>query len=120
MARKKKPQEPRPNDNWEVTTEMQINGRNVVPGTELKISGETGRFRFVKYVKTEKGVEWLDVIGGKKGYEAYRSFSLDRVKTVHYKNKSESALAAHHKEKMKILREQKAAENPPPVEEDSE
>jgi hypothetical protein len=54
MAKKKKSvaSGPRPNDNWVVETEIQINGRNVVPGTELKIEGERGRFRFMRYVIT--------------------------------------------------------------------
>jgi hypothetical protein len=104
MAKKKKgdiPESPKPNDAWEIITEMQINGRNVVKGTELKIEGERGRFRFIKYVKTEKGVEWIDVYGGPKKLECWRSFALDRVKTVHYKNKTDVHLAAEYKKKMK-------------------
>lgn len=119
MARKKKivDEGPRPCDSWEILTEMQINGRNVSKGTELKISGERGRFRFIKYVKTEKGIEWIDVIGGPKGCEVWRSFYLDRVKTVHYKNKSDAALAAQHKEKMKAIRAENEA-NQASLEED--
>ncbi len=114
MARKKKetgPVAPKPCDSWEILTEMQINGRNVSKGTELKISGERGRFRFLKFVKTEKGVEWVDVYGGPKGAEAIRSFRLDRIKTVHYKNKTDFHLAAEHKEKMKAKRAEAAEAN---------
>lgn len=112
MGRKKKsdtPESPapyRPIDDWEIITEMQINGRNVTPGTELKISGERGRFRFVKFVRTNKGKEWVDVIG-KLGF---RSFALDRVKTVHYKNKTDENLAVEYKEKKRIIKEEKLLE----------
>jgi hypothetical protein len=111
MARKKKivDEGPRPCDSWEIQTEIQINGRNVTRGTELKIAGERGRFRFIKYVKTEKGVEWVDVIGGPKGAECWRSFRPEQVKTVHYKNKTDAAMAAQHKEKLKALREEREA-----------
>lgn len=107
MAKKKSqvPEAPKPCDKWTVLTEIQINGRNVIPGTELKISGESGRFRFVKYVKTEKDVEWIDVVGGKKQYESFRSFRMDRVKTVHSKNKTDFHMAKKYKEKQKLLKE---------------
>lgn len=88
MGRRKKESTivgPRPNDTWEYITEMQINGRYVTKGTELKIAGERGRFRFMHCVKTEKS-EWIDVWGGPKGAECQRSFKIDQVKTVHYKN----------------------------------
>ena len=113
MARKKKsnlPDVPKPCDAWEILTEMQINGRNVTKGTELKIAGERGRFRFIKFVRTEAGVEWVDVHGGKKGAECLRSFRLHQIKTVHYKNKSDAAMAAQHKEKLKAIREERLAE----------
>jgi hypothetical protein len=112
MGRKKKSEAPKappafkPIDTWEITTEMQINGRKVSPGTELKITGERGRFRFVKFVKTNEGKEWVDVIG-KTGF---RSFALDRIKTVHYKNKTDENLAVEYKEKKRILREEKLLE----------
>jgi hypothetical protein len=107
MGRKKKdliPDLPKPNDTWEVQTEMQINGRYVKPGTELKITGWTGRYRFVKYVKTETS-EWVDVIGGPKGSEAFRSCTLGMIKRVHYKNQTYKNLAEEHKEKQKIIKE---------------
>lgn len=88
MARKKRPDlpvVPKPNDGWEYITEMQINGRYVEPGTELKISGERGRFRFIKKVNTGKA-EWIDVWGGPKGAECMRSFKVEKVSRVHYKN----------------------------------
>ncbi len=90
---------------------MQINGRNVTKGTELKIAGERGRYRFIKFVRTDKGVEWVDVHGGPKGAECLRSFRLDRIKTVYYKNKTDFHLAAEHKEKMKAKRAEAAELN---------
>lgn len=92
MGKKKttKADSPKPNDGWIVSAEMQINGRYVSKGTELKISGERGRYRFIKHVVTEKGNEWIDVWGGPKGAEQIRSFTIDKVKTVHSKNKTEA------------------------------
>jgi len=69
--------------NWVITTEISINGRNVSPGTELSIKGERGRFRFMQHVVNANGVEWIDVVGGRKNYDLQRSFKIDRVKTVH-------------------------------------
>lgn len=108
MSRKRKsqvPTGPKPNDNWVVTTEMQINGRNVTPGTELKVSNERGRFRFVKHVDTGS-TAWVDVWGGPKGAECMRSFRLDRIKTVHYKNKTDHNLAKEYKQKLKDKKEE--------------
>lgn len=103
MAKKKPvvPAAPKPCDSWEIETEIQINGRYVINGTELKISGERGRFRFIKKVTTEQGNVWIDVFGGPKGYECIRSFRLEKVKTVHSKNKTDFHLAKEFKEKRK-------------------
>jgi len=72
---------------WIVTESLKINGRLVEPRTELSIKGESGRFIFIKHVKTPTS-EWIDVVGGKSGYKMFRSFGVDRVKTVHYRNKT--------------------------------
>ena len=98
--RKNKKETVRADAHWVVTTELQINGRNVVPGTELKIAGERGRFRFIKHVDTGEAV-WIDVWGGPKGGETWRSFRPDQVKTVHYKNRTTENLAAEYKQKIK-------------------
>lgn len=116
MGRKRKssadvPEAVKPNANWEIVTEMQINGRHVKPGTELKIKGWSGRYRFVKYVKTETGREWVDVWGGSSKAEAFRSCTLDRVKTVHSKNKTDFHLAQEFKAKKKALKEEKEKES---------
>lgn len=111
MAKKKPtlPAIPKPNDGWIIRTEIQINGRNVTPGTELKITGERGRFRFIKYVQTDTS-EWIDVVGGPKGVDQLRSFYPDRVKTVHVKNRTDANLAQEFKVKRKIqLSEMKQA-----------
>jgi len=71
---------------WVVSEEVQINGRNVVVGTELSITEERGRFKFLKHVKTPTA-EWIDVIGGPEKYRMCRSFRPDRVKRVHWKTK---------------------------------
>lgn len=108
MRRKKRDDSsntPKPNDGWTYQTEIQINGRHVAPGTELKIVGERGRFRFVKYVDTGD-TGWIDVWGGPKGSECLRSFRLDRVRRVHYKNQTIGNLALEHKAKQAL----KAAE----------
>jgi hypothetical protein len=71
---------------WIIFDEIQINGRNIMSGTEISITSEKGRFRFIKYVKTPSA-EWIDVIGGPKGSKMFRSFRPEQVKTVHWKNK---------------------------------
>jgi len=82
---------------WVVSEEIQINGRNVVRGTELSITAERGRFLFVKHVQTPTA-EWIDVIGGPKGIKMFRSFRPDRVKRVHWKNKLRESFK--HSEKL--------------------
>jgi hypothetical protein len=72
---------------WVVSDKIQINGRTVTMGTELSIRGESGRFRFIKHVKTPDS-EWIDVIGGKKNYEMWRSFAMENIKTVHRLNRT--------------------------------
>lgn len=104
MVRKKKIDTPRLDDAWDTQTELQINGRWVYPGTELKIAGERGRFRFIKFVTTDKGASWIDVWGGTKNSETWRSFRLEQVKTVHYKNRTTENLAKEYKEKLKEKR----------------
>lgn len=102
MARKNKSIDcgPKPNDAWLYETEIQIHGRNVSKGTELKITNERGRFRFIHRVTTDLGKIWIDVWGGPKGAEGTRSFYLDRVKRVHYKNQTVANLAVEYKAKM--------------------
>jgi len=79
---------------WRTASEGKINGRRVERGTELSIQGESGRFRFVRFVKTDKGARWIDVIGGRKGCDQWRSFRPERVKTVHVKKQVMTASRA--------------------------
>jgi Na+-transporting NADH:ubiquinone oxidoreductase subunit NqrF len=89
--------QPNPNPSWVETYEIQVNGRNITQGTEVSIRGERGRFRFMKHVKTDTA-EWVDVVGGVKGVKMWRSFRVDRVKTVHRKNKIAENLIKERKE----------------------
>lgn len=93
------PEAPRPNENWNYETEIQVNGRHVTPGTELKITGERGRYRFIRLVRTDKDVEWIDVWGGPKGAEQWRSFRAEKIRRVHYKNQTVQNLAAEYRQK---------------------
>jgi hypothetical protein len=85
MGRRKKNvvETPAANAHWVVSEEMVINNRRVSRGTELSIRGERGRFKFFKYV-VNGDKEWIDVIDK---FKAVRSFRVDDVKRVHYKNK---------------------------------
>jgi hypothetical protein len=66
-------------DNWVVSEECRINNKLVTPGAELSIRGERGRFKFLKHVINSEH-EWIDVLSST---EQFRSFPLDKVKTVH-------------------------------------
>lgn len=85
MGRRRKSLNETPNASahWVVSSEIMINNRHVVPGTELSIYGERGRFKFFKHV-INGDKEWIDVIDK---YKAFRSFRVEQVKRVHYKNK---------------------------------
>lgn len=79
------------NAHWIVADEMRVNGRVVEPGTEVKISGETGRFVFRRHVTNPANdAEWIDVFGGSKGSEQIRSFRPSRITTVHRLKKARS------------------------------
>lgn len=108
MGRKRKlvaPAIPGSIEKWEVQTELQINGRNVSRGTELKIRGQRGRFRFIKYVKTET-TDWVDVWGGPRHSENWRSFRLADVVRVHAKNQTYQNLAVEYKDKKKAMKQE--------------
>lgn len=90
MARKTKVavKEDNPSEHWQRHDTYKIHGRNLERGTELSIQGERGRFKFVQYVyNPELDVDWIDVIGGKRGVKEFRSFRPERVKRVHWKKK---------------------------------
>jgi hypothetical protein len=85
MGRRKKSLKETPNASahWVVSAEIMINNRHVAAGTELSISGERGRFKFLKHV-VNGDIEWIDVVDR---FRAIRSFRVEDVKRVHYKNK---------------------------------
>lgn len=106
MGRRKKDTTPKANAHWVITEELVINSRRVVRGTELKIRGERGRFRFIKHVDTGTK-QWIDVYGGLKGHEMLRSFPEDRVMRVHRDRQSDTAMKELYKEKKKAIREER-------------
>lgn len=106
MAAKKKTNPPKLSDAWIIKTEIQVNGRKIVPGTELRITGERGRFRFIKYVDTGTA-QWIDVVGANKGAEVWRSFKIEQIRTVHYKNQTTKNLAVEYKQKRRSKSEDK-------------
>lgn len=69
---------------WTKHETMKINGRILEKGSEFSVKGQRGRFRFIAHVVTDK-TEWIDCIGGQKGYEVFRSFNPDQVRRVHVK-----------------------------------
>jgi hypothetical protein len=62
-------------------TEITINGRTVTPNTEISIRGESGRFTFRYSLRPDEVTVW----GGDPQYEKWRTFKIDRVRTVHRK-----------------------------------
>ncbi len=67
---------------------FRIHGRELEPDTEVSITGERGRFRFMRATTTSTGQIVLDFIGGVAGHETWRSFYPARVKTVHRINRT--------------------------------
>lgn len=89
-----------PDNDWIEYDSIIINGQTVIPGTELSIKGERGRFRFIKWVRRPgRNTEWIDVWGGPKHAPQLRSFRPERVRTVHRINTTDK----------NILKERKAA-----------
>ena len=49
--------------------------------SRFTVIGEEGVFSFRRFVRTDKGVEWVDAIGGERGHPpAFRSFRPERVR----------------------------------------
>lgn len=92
--RRKRQAPPSIPEGWTVSTEYRVNGRVLEPGTEVSITGERGRFRFVRHVINASGAEWLDVVGGANKVTMYRSFRPERVKRVHRLAKTREGQAA--------------------------
>ena len=85
MARKKIKSSPPAH--WELHEQAQVNGRWLTFGTEFRVNGEKGRFRFERRVSTPSS-EWIDA---RDSEGRYRSFSLAKVRTVHIKQRLRAA-----------------------------
>jgi len=77
-------------EGWVVSESCTVNGRNLVPGTEVSVRGQKGRFRFIKHV-VNGDKEWIDVMGGANEAQ-FRSFRPSQVRTVHRKNRTRANL----------------------------
>lgn len=85
-------------ENWVVSEEMTWNGRKIVPGTELSITGKRGRYRFQRLIQVMEEVdgekrcvrEWIDTVGGatRTRSDMAHSFYPWKIKTVHRINKT--------------------------------
>jgi hypothetical protein len=64
---------------------ISIRGRNVHEGMELSFTGYRGRyrFRFARLDRQTREITELAVFGGPEAHQGFRSFSPDRLKTVH-------------------------------------
>jgi len=95
--------DPRPgtthNYRWQAESGMWIER-----GQELRISGEMGRFRFVRHVATQ-AAEWIEVWDSNR---RYRFFRPDRVKRVHRKAVTVESRIADAKEAVKSSRSEAA------------
>lgn len=85
MARRKPPPPPPVpitySEEWQAPS-----GRHVRRGTELRIHGLPGRYRFMHHASAPRG-EWVTVVGPLTGRKEdaplIRSFLPQRVRTVH-------------------------------------
>lgn len=85
MSRRRKYKGPLHPQHWEVSEEAVANGRHLTPSTEVSVSGERGRFLFLRHVRnTRTGSEWVDLLQGKR----FRSFRPEAIKTVHRLNRT--------------------------------
>jgi hypothetical protein len=76
-------------DEWTTTARWSTHGRTLVGGlTEVSIAGVSGRFVFRRHVSAPGDRAWIDVFGGRTGYQTIRSFRPDRIKTVHRTRKA--------------------------------
>ena len=89
MTKRRQQKLPTTPDGWTVETEIKINGRYLRPGTEFKVAGQSGRFRFTRQVTTPTST-WIDA---RTSDGRFKSFSPERVKTVHAKTRLRGAAA---------------------------
>jgi hypothetical protein len=92
--RRRKVMKPLIDPGWTIHETWRANGRVLEKDVEVSISGVKGRFRFQRAVEGKDGKVWIDVVGGHRGRVAVRSFSPDRVKTVHRLRKTEKNILA--------------------------
>ena len=67
--------------------EIQINGRWLNIDSEVSITGERGKFKYLGHSTTSEGKVVLNFVGGGSSKHLLRSFYPDRVKVVHNKKK---------------------------------
>lgn len=77
-----------PNPTFAHTPEIKVNGFAVTPGTEVKVVGLRGRWRYLGHTRNvETGAEWVDVrqVNGSTGrtLTGTRSVRPDRIAVVH-------------------------------------
>jgi hypothetical protein len=66
---------------WIVAGTYRHGNSTITAATEISISGERGRFRFVRHV-IKGDTEWIDVVG-LGPHQTMRSFRPDRITRVH-------------------------------------
>lgn len=72
----------------EYLTEVIANNRHLLPGMEVSITRERGRFVFVNAQITAAGKTVCNFVGGAAGHEVFRSFYPERIKRVHRINRT--------------------------------
>lgn len=72
-----------PTADWVVSDRYTAHGRHLTPGTEFRVEGERGRFLFLRHV-INGDREWIDA---KSPVGQFRSFRVERVRTVHIKKR---------------------------------
>lgn len=60
--------------------------RGLTEGAEISVTGAPGRYTVRSIAPNGNVTCW----GGKKGYERMRTFTADRIKTVHYRKPTEA------------------------------
>jgi len=68
--------------------EVQINGRWLNIDSEVSITGERGKFKYLGHSITSEGKVVLNFVGGGSSKHLLRSFYPDRVKVVHNKKRA--------------------------------
>lgn len=64
---------------WTVAEAARLKGREVRPGTVLRIRGERGTFRFLRHVTLPDGRQWIDV---RDASGCWRSFRPEAVRSI--------------------------------------